>query len=445
MKLAVRSGLASLTAASLTLVIAGALYRSQVNSRALDPVDAALQDRAATAPIIAATAERLSRSELGAVSSSVRVITDDGIVELGQLPEDPLPIPNVPGWDIAQADQQRWRLHTVLVSDVPQVGDRVLVQLVAPLGSVDQRARQLRRQAVLVFLAMSMAAGLAGYGFGLLATRPLRKLRQDAERIDHSDAHTWRLAPAYGADEVDDVAAVLNTSLTALADQTHRRRAALEAAQAFAASASHELRTPLQSAMTHIDIARSELVSPAQRAHTLTAAHEQVRRMASALAAVRALADAESADPSWFVEVDLVEVVEAAVAAETRHDPGNHVRINSAPRLMARVWPDGLQLAVANLVRNAMTHGRTVSGSSPKPDVMVTIQRDRIIIDDAGPGIPATDRERVLRRFERGGTASGSGLGLTIAHQVAVAHGGDLIIGVNPAGGARITLLLFSS
>ena len=63
-------------------------------------------------------------------------------------------------------------------------------------------------------------------------------------------------------------------------------------------------------------------------------------------------------------------------------------------------------------------------------------------VDDAGPGIPPAERERVFDRFYRraGAGEEGSGLGLAIVRSVAERHGATLALGDSPAGGLRATL-----
>jgi signal transduction histidine kinase len=63
-------------------------------------------------------------------------------------------------------------------------------------------------------------------------------------------------------------------------------------------------------------------------------------------------------------------------------------------------------------------------------------------VDDAGPGIPPAERERVFDRFYRRGGAGeeGSGLGLAIVRSVAERHGATLALEGSPAGGLRATV-----
>ena len=106
-------------------------------------------------------------------------------------------------------------------------------------------------------------------------------------------------------------------------------------------------------------------------------------------------------------------------------------------------WSDGLTMAVGNLLRNALLHGQPSRGA---PTITVTVALDAseatIVVDDNGPGIAADDRERVLRRFERGTNSQGLGLGLALVDQIARLHHGSLHLGEAPGGGARCTLSL---
>jgi two-component system, OmpR family, sensor histidine kinase PrrB len=447
MRLATRTGLAAFAAAFVTLGLAAVTVRGQFVDIFLDRVDAQLNDRAETAPVLAAISERLARSELGATVAPTQVVVDGELIALGDVPAQGLPRPIAPGWDTTDIDGDRWRTLTIAVDDVPEIGDRTLVQLAEPLGDVDAEVRRLRRRLAFAGIVVSLAAGLTGWLLGRLATRPLTALRRDAGALRTDQPDTWRLSERYGSPEVDDVAGALNASLHRLADATTEREHALAAARAFAASASHELRSPLQSALTNLDIARSDRAAAGMRLEAIELARGQVQRMASSLGAVRALADAEYADPTWFEPIDagdLADLVEGIVADERRRVPDATIEVivdmadtDAGPA--SSMWRHGVQLAVANVVRNALSHGR-------HPDrpahVRVNVSGGSIAVDDSGPGVAPADRERLLERFEKGAASAGSGLGLAIAHEVAKAHGGAVAITDSPTGGARVTVTL---
>jgi len=439
-RLATRTALAAFAAASLSLLATGAIVRQQFTNVLLDRVDTQLERRAATAPLLVAVGQRLSESELQAAVEGTRILNADGsIIELGQLPNGELPPIVSPGFETATIVGNPWRFYTVEVAGVPGAGDKALVQLAAPLGDAERSAERLRRRSLVLGLLSAIAAGLVGYLIGSFATRPLSKLRHDAAALDHDDPRTWHMSSGYGAREVDEVAQALDGNLQRLAEETRRRSEALEAARAFAAGATHELRTPLQSALTNLDIAATEAAPDAMRHDSVLLARDQVRRMASSLTAVRRLADAEFADQRWFEQVSLGELADGVVTEELSRHPEARIDLRVAPGLTpVRAWRDGVELAVSNLVRNALVHG-ALDGADPQ--VVVTVENGSIAVDDAGPGIPAAERERVVQRFERNtSTADGSGLGLAISNQVAIAHGGRMHISTSPLGGARIVL-----
>jgi two-component system, OmpR family, sensor kinase len=96
---------------------------------------------------------------------------------------------------------------------------------------------------------------------------------------------------------------------------------------------------------------------------------------------------------------------------------------------------------IRNLVRNAIEHtsadGVVVVGASASGG------RLRVIVDDDGPGIAASEQERIFDRFHRADPSraratGGSGLGLAIARSIVEAHGGRIWAADSPAGGARV-------
>jgi two-component system sensor histidine kinase KdpD len=104
---------------------------------------------------------------------------------------------------------------------------------------------------------------------------------------------------------------------------------------------------------------------------------------------------------------------------------------------------DLLVQTFVNLLDNVAKY--TPSGTP----VYITAQPDGeqilVTVDDAGPGLPAAQRERLFDKFQRGqdeGTVGGAGLGLAICRAIVRAHGGDIAAGDRPGGGARLQLTL---
>jgi len=103
--------------------------------------------------------------------------------------------------------------------------------------------------------------------------------------------------------------------------------------------------------------------------------------------------------------------------------------------------PDKFTQVVTNLVENAVRHGEGtvhVSLAPLGPGDLGDQPGVRITVDDQGEGIPAEMRARVFTKFWKGGKRGGSGLGLYIVGGLTKVHGGTVVIGDAPGGGARI-------
>ncbi len=89
--------------------------------------------------------------------------------------------------------------------------------------------------------------------------------------------------------------------------------------------------------------------------------------------------------------------------------------------------PEGLRMALANAVTNAVRHGR-----ASRVWLRARVEGGEVVVDvdDDGVGVPVAEREAVLRRFVRGSTAAspGSGLGLALIAQQAARHGGTVTL-----------------
>ena len=102
----------------------------------------------------------------------------------------------------------------------------------------------------------------------------------------------------------------------------------------------------------------------------------------------------------------------------------------------------GFRRCLANLVGNAGRHADRIALKARHADGWLTVT-----VDDDGPGIPPEEREAVFRpfyRLDRGRNVDdgGSGLGLAIARDIAMSHGGDVILAESPLGGLRAILMI---
>ena len=233
MKLATRTGLASLGASALAIVVLSNVVATQFERVLRERVDERLTERAdLSAPILVAVGDRISVSELNGVIESARVVTGVGTdqirtVEVGPQPAGELPAVGTAGLRSVEVGDESWRLLTVEVDDVPAAGDRAVVEFAEPLGAVQERVREIRRRTFFAGLLAALGAGFVGWLFGRRAARPLTRLQHDAAAIGSSTPPTLAVADRYGTPEVDDVAAALNASLTDLGEAIERREDAL--------------------------------------------------------------------------------------------------------------------------------------------------------------------------------------------------------------------------
>jgi two-component system sensor histidine kinase KdpD len=262
------------------------------------------------------------------------------------------------------------------------------------------------------------------------------------------------------ADEALGLVLLLFTALVTaqLADAARRgaetaRQAAIarrsdELKTALLRAVTHNLRTPLASIKASVSGLRqpSAAYTPEDRAELLAEIEEEADRLdrlvTNLLDASRLEAGGLSMRPR---PQDLRELVWAVVDRLESKLDGHRIELD-IPDELPPVACDYAQIdqVVTNLLENAVNH------TPPGTLVLTRACREgsdvRVEVLDAGPGIPAADRERVFRPFERGRTrAPGSGLGLTIARGFVEAHGGRLWLEEAAAGrpkGARFVFTL---
>ncbi|WCB96198.1 hypothetical protein DSM104299_04954 [Baekduia alba] len=289
-----------------------------------------------------------------------------------------------------------------------------------------------------VGLLVAAALG-AAFGFGLL--RRLEGLRRAARRLGDEGIEAPVDVRAAGRDEVGELAVALESMRTRLQAQEQGR-------QAFLSTASHELRTPVASLLGFAELLEEDLAGPepdvdAARARAGGVAR-QARRLSTLADDLLGLGRLDAATPVATEPVDLAELartltgeVEPAARAA-----GVVIRLRS----YGSAWALGDPLAVARVIRalldNALRHG-----APPDTALAITVtsdgERAAVAVADAGPGVPAADRERVFGRFERAAArgAHGFGLGLPIARGLARRMDGDVTL-ADARPGARFTLTL---
>ncbi|MFF8940134.1 sensor histidine kinase [Streptomyces paradoxus] len=256
------------------------------------------------------------------------------------------------------------------------------------------------------------------------ALRPVEGIRREMAAITQSEDLARRVPEPDTHDEIARLASTTNETLAALETSVERQRR-------FVADASHELRSPIASLRTQLEVAAAhpELLD-------LDGAVEDTVRLQRLAADLLLLARLDAGERLGDARVDLAGLAREEAEGRTG------VTVDAEPAEVAGSRGQ-LGRVLANLLDNAERHARSA--------VTVSVRRegDRAVVGvaDDGDGVPEADRERIFERFVRLDAArsrddGGAGLGLAIARDVAVRHGGTLTAGKGPAGGARFELRL---
>ncbi len=197
------------------------------------------------------------------------------------------------------------------------------------------------------------------------------------------------------------------------------------------AAVSHDLKTPI----TRLRL-RTELLDDSPLREKFQADLDDMQRMAQA--SLDFLRGGEDREP--IVPVDLNALLESV--QEDAEDAGHEVGISGAARQLLRCRPLVLKRCLTHLVDNALNYGQCAEIT-----VADTLERLTLIVRDRGPGIPAAELERVFEPFyrleqSRSRDTGGVGLGLSIARNIARAHGGELSLRNHSQGGLEAVLEL---
>ncbi|MGZ5239736.1 MAG: ATP-binding protein [Caldimonas sp.] len=370
--------------------------------------------------IAAAQADSFADSQLDFV---VQIWTVDGRSIYASRPHSSLPARALLGLATLNVEGRAWRTYSVATRD------RV-IQIAQPVEIRERLAAHAAWRSILPLLLMAPLAALVVWWLAAQNLAPLDRL---AGEVRSRDAQS--LAPlAVGGlpDEVAPLAGALNALLD-------RLRLSLDAQRAFVADAAHELRSPLTALKHQLELLR-RAGDDAERAAARDAIAAGIERATRLVEQLLALARSEpGAAPAVIERVDLAEIARRAVAETVAFAASRRVEFELVAEAPAFVEGDpvALGLLVRNLADNAVRY--SPQGSR----VEVTVSSDEaavtLIVDDAGPGIPEAERQRVFDRFYRRPEAgeSGSGLGLAIVKSVAATHDASVALERSPQGGLR--------
>src|SRR5664279_829200 len=371
--------------------------------------------------IAAAQADSFADAQLDFV---FQIWTVDGRSIYASRPHSALPARALLGLATLEVEGRAWRTYSVAT------GERV-IQIAQP---VEIRQRLAARAAWRSVLPLLLMAPIAASGIWWLAARNLAPLDRLAGEVRSRDEQSLApLAVSGLPDEVSPLARALNALL-------ERLRHSLDTQRAFVADAAHELRSPLTALKLQLELLR-RAGNDAEREVARNAIGAGIDRATRLVEQLLALARSErGAAPAVMEKVDLADVARRAVAETVPFATSRGVEFELAAPAPVFVTGDAVSLGL--LVRNLADNATRYSPPGSRVEVGVAGAPGGALlrIDDAGPGIPETERQRVFDRFYRRaeGGESGSGLGLAIVRSVAAMHAATVALDRSPAGGLRV-------
>jgi len=318
------------------------------------------------------------------------------------------------------------------------------VLFLSAIGAATLLSFALGRAGIVSGLAqLSVLVVVAAIGLLLFSTMFFRVMRrvgspiadivEAADRVASSD-FSVRIAER-GPPPLRSVAHAFNKMTDRLQAQDRQRRHLM-------ADIAHELRTPLTVVQGRLE-GLLDGVYPRDDAH-VSEVLADTRILGRLIDDLRTLASSESGALSLQREAtDLVVLVHDVVRslAADAQGAGVTIRIGESMNLpLADVDPLRIREVVVNLVTNALHH--TPAGGVVSIDGEAKNDRVVMTVADTGAGVAADDLPKIFDRFYKGAGSRGSGLGLTIARNLIVAHGGEIRATSEPGMGTTIVFTL---
>lgn len=289
--------------------------------------------------------------------------------------------------------------------------------------------------AALVVLAATCVAWIIARYVSAKAVAPLVEM---ANALDRLAGGEFTVAPISTDDrsELGHLVTLFNHAADSIAVSMEERRRSEAMMRQFVADAGHQLRTPLTVILGYVDIlgARSSDADP-KIMHVFDVMHIEGQRMRRLIDQLLTLARMDREEEPRDERVLMSSMVESLrdEFAFRLDPPDVHVVIEDDAAISANA--DELYEALYNVLDNAVKYG----AGAPIDVILRRTGGDiAIVIQDRGPGIPPSERERIFDRFYRGKSSEGlegTGLGMTIARRgIERANGTISIESMEPRG-----------
>jgi len=278
-----------------------------------------------------------------------------------------------------------------------------------------------RKFAIAIFAVIGLTLALSMF-LSYTATRPLKTLIRQARRIASGESSGSLQVGKAAPTEAHE----LSTSLSSMLDKLNRR---FEYVEEFTKNVSHEFKTPLAGIQGAIEILKDNWddMDNDERYRFLTMIDSDVRRMERLVKRLTMLTRIEIAAPG----ADNTELVEFLSSMINRYKERGHdvELVSDIEKAGGRISPDMAETLFANLIDNALTHGK---GS---PVTVLLEEGPAVSVRDRGPGISEANLHRVFERFfTTARDTGGTGLGLAMVKAITRAFEAEIEINSDKTG-----------
>lgn len=312
-----------------------------------------------------------------------------------------------------------------------------VVLLFSPLQELQKTLAQVYRIIWLTALALLFPAAAVIFLVSRRIARPVEGIQRAAAAL--AEGNFGEDLPVAGRDELAQLTRTFNYMKNRLKQVEEMRRE-------FLASVSHELRTPLTSIRGFLQAILEDLVAPGEQRKYLQRAYEEADRLTRLVNDLLDLARLRAGGVRLHRErVDMkklvAEVLEECALFAGQKGISLHAEIPDE-EIEALVDRDRIKQVLLNLVDNAIKY---VPGGG---NVWVNLRREEgqlvVRVRDDGPGIPEEELPHIFEKFRRADRAHsrkvwGAGLGLSIAKELVVLHGGTIRAVNLPGQGVEVT------
>ena len=327
------------------------------------------------------------------------------------------------------------------VLTTPVLDNGRVVNVVRVGMSLENMQETQKRFLLILSGLLPIALLLSGGGGWLLAgrvLRPIDAMTRSANRIS-AEHLSQRLGVSGSDDELDRLAQTIN-------DMLDRIDGSVQEMRRFSADASHELQTPLTILKGEIEVALLKQRTQAEYEQVLNSCLEEIDRINKLVEGLLLLARADVG--ALRLDLEPVDMAQLTQQLCNQLQPlARHHDIHLHHEVLKSVVVDGDELQLQRMLMNLIDNGIKYTPDGGQVGVSVEQSKNAAVVrvKDTGPGFSPEEAEKIFDRFHRAPQArqqhsQGSGLGLSIARSIALAHGGDITVESHPGAGSTFSV-----